>query len=326
MWNFEVRDVAAKTDAAPRVAVAGPLVSTYVPAALEVDDPPIIRVNSPDEARALVRRLLARKPDLVKIWFIRRPDQKLEDATAIVRAAVEESHAGGVRVAVHATELETAKAAVRSGCDVLVHSVFDAPVDDEFVALAKEHKIILEPTLVVYEGYAEVLDHKVDLTDVECECGDAEVIASWAEAPAPTEATAKRFARSAAAIKTAQANLKRLEDAGVTIAAGTDAGNIGTLHGPSLHREFELMSEAGLTPMQILVAATRDAARVFSAKPEFGTVEPGMLADIVVLDADPLADVRNARRVRLVIKGGRVFEHDALRTARRVPPCAGRSR
>jgi imidazolonepropionase-like amidohydrolase len=112
----------------------------------------------------------------------------------------------------------------------------------------------------------------------------------------------------------------------VTIAAGTDAGNIGTLHGPSLHREFELMSEAGLTPMQILVAATRDAARVFSAKPEFGTVEPGMLADLVVLDADPLADVRNARRVRLVIKGGRVFEHVALRVARRVPPCAGRSR
>jgi imidazolonepropionase-like amidohydrolase len=321
MWNFEVRDLAARTDLAPRVAVAGPLVSTYAPPALETDDPAIVKVDSPDAARALVRRELARKPDLMKVWFIRRPGQSLEDSTAIVRATVEESHAAGVRVAVHATELETAKAAVRAGCDVLVHSVYDVAVDDEFVALLKERKVLYEPTLVVQEGYAEALGRRVELTGVECECGDPETIASWAAAPEPNDATAARLGRYASAIRVGKANLKRLADAGVAIAAATDAGNIGTLHGPSLHRELELMAEAGLTPMQILVAATRDAARVFSATPAFGTVEPGKLADLLVLDADPLADVRNARRIRLVVKDGRVIERDTLRSSRKEGPC-----
>jgi imidazolonepropionase-like amidohydrolase len=319
MWNFDVRDLAARTAAAPRVAVAGPLVSTYAPAALETADPAIVKVDTPEAARSLVRRELARKPDLVKIWFIRRPDLSLEESTRIVRATVEESHAAGVRVAVHATQLETAKAAVGAGCDVLVHSVFDAPVDDEFIAMLKERRVLYEPTLVVNEGYAEVLARAVDLTDVECECGDPEVVATWAAAPEGVGAD--RVARAAGQIRVAQANLKRLADAGVTIAAATDAGNIGTLHGPSLHREFELMAEAGLTPMQILVSATRDAARVFGPAPEFGTVEAGKLADLVVLDADPLADIRNARRIRFVMKGGTIYERDALKAPRRSPPC-----
>jgi imidazolonepropionase-like amidohydrolase len=80
-----------------------------------------------------------------------------------------------------------------------------------------------------------------------------------------------------------------------------------------LHREFELMSEAGLTPMQILMAGTRNAARVFSPNPQMGTVETGKLADLVILDADPLTDIRNARRVGSVIKGGQVFDACELR-------------
>ena len=96
------------------------------------------------------------------------------------------------------------------------------------------------------------------------------------------------------------------------VAAGTDAGNIGTLHGPSLHREFELMAEAGLTPMQIIVDATRNAARVFSPT-QIGTIESGKLADLVILDADPLADIGNARQFNKVIKGGHVFEVGKLK-------------
>ena len=105
-----------------------------------------------------------------------------------------------------------------------------------------------------------------------------------------------------------------MQEAGVTVAAGTDAGNIGTLHGPSLHREFELMAEAGLTPMQIIIDATRSAARVFSPDPQIGTIESGKLADLLILDADPLVDIANARQINKVIKGGHVFEVGKLKS------------
>src|SRR5713226_8992196 len=80
MWNFQVREMASRTEAAPRVAVAGPLVSTYAPKKLQTEDPAIVRAQTPEEARTLVQRELAEKPDLIKIWFIRLPNTKLEDA------------------------------------------------------------------------------------------------------------------------------------------------------------------------------------------------------------------------------------------------------
>jgi len=86
------------------------------------------------------------------------------------------------------------------------------------------------------------------------------------------------------------------------------------LHGPSLHREFELMAEAGLTPMQIIVDATRNAARVFSLDPQISIIESGKLADLVIPDADPLVDIGNARQINKVIKGGHVFEVGKLKT------------
>ena len=315
--NFNVRAMARRTQAAPRVVVAGPLISTVAPDDPETADPAIIEVVNPEEAVALVRRELARKPDLIKIWFIRGPDVELENAVKIVEAVVKVSHAAGVRVAVHATELETAKAAVSAGSDILVHSVSDRPVDDEFVQMVKERGVIYTTTIVVLEGYAEVLSRNVDLTDIERSCGDAQVIASWADlAKIPEDQLPlyarfpPRFTEKAVVL----ANLKRMQEAGAIVAVGTDAGNIGTLHGPSLHREFELMAEAGLTPMQIIVDATRNAARVFSPNPQVGTVESGKLADLVILDADPLADIGNARRIDKVIKGGHVFEVGKLKS------------
>jgi imidazolonepropionase-like amidohydrolase len=103
---------------------------------------------------------------------------------------------------------------------------------------------------------------------------------------------------------TGQANAKRVQAAGITLAVGTDAGNPGTLHGPAIYRELQLLAEAGLTPMEVLVAATRNAARAMGRQAEVGTVEVGKAADLVALDADPLADVNNVQRIRWVMKGG----------------------
>ena len=312
MWNFEVRELANKAVHAPRVAVAGPLVSTWQPPKLKVDDPPIIEVHSGDEARALVKRLVEREPDLVKIWFIHRRGDDLKAQGELVRAAVEESHAAAVRVAVHATQLEVARTAVEAGAEVLVHSVDDKAVDDDFLRLLKAKDVVYTTTIVVYEGYAEVFGQCVELNDVETRCGDPLVIATFADVAKldPKRAPPKRPHPPTNPV--VLANLKRVQAAGICVAAGTDAGNIGTLHGPSLHREFELMRDAGLTPAEILRAATFGGARVMGREKELGTLEPGKLADLVILDADPLADVVNLRKIHRVVKGGVVLDPEAL--------------
>jgi imidazolonepropionase-like amidohydrolase len=308
-WNFGVRDRARAALRAPRVAVAGPLVSTVAREKLELGDPPIIRAASADAARALIRKQLARKPDLTKIWFVPTPDRPYAEMLEIVRAVVDESHRGGVRVAVHATELETARAAAEAGAEILVHSVTDAPVDAAFLDLVKSKGVIYVPTLIVMDGYAEALGGEVALTALDRRYGDPRAVASWAEFDAVAgeperQAAEARRQRVAAGTPIARANLLAVAAAGVPVAAGTDAGNIGTLPGTSLHEELVAMAAAGLGAKEVLIAATREAARVFAAEPAFGTIEPGKLADLLVLDADPLADVANLERVALVVKGG----------------------
>src|SRR3989440_6507871 len=142
-WNFEVRKKATATAKAPRVAVAGPLISSVSREKLDLGDPPIVKIDTPDQARQFVRKLAEQKPDLVKIWYIVDKDHPVESFRPIVRATIEESHTHRIRVAVHATELETARAAVEEGADVLVHNVTDKPVDDAFVKLLKERHTIL---------------------------------------------------------------------------------------------------------------------------------------------------------------------------------------
>jgi imidazolonepropionase-like amidohydrolase len=105
----------------------------------------------------------------------------------------------------------------------------------------------------------------------------------------------------------ALANLKRLWSEGVTVVMGTDAGNTGTLHGPSIFREMALMSKAGLTPLEVLRSATTNGARALRLADQVGTIAPGKLADLVILDADPLADVANLSQAYRVIKEGAVF-------------------
>lgn len=316
-WNFHTRDLAAATAEAPRVAVAGPLISTVSRPQLDLGDPPIIKAATPKDARRLVKLQLEQSPDLVKIWFILPPSGDVSENLDVVKAAIDEAHKGGVRVAVHATQLETARAAVLAGADILVHSVDDKPVDEEFVGLLKMAKVIYCPTLIVLEGYAEVLGGNTRLLEIEERVGDPFFAGSWSELAAggdsiSTEKNEARRQRFLARAPVMRANLKAVHDAGVTVAAGTDAGNIGTLHGPSLHREFQLMADAGLSPEEILVAATRNAATVFAREPNFGTVETGKLADLLVLDADPLEDVGNLQRIHRVVKGGRILDPAVL--------------
>ena len=325
MWNFEVRKTANSTAKAPRVAVAGPLISSVSREKLDLGDPPIVKIDNPDQAREFVRKLAAQNPDLVKIWYIVDKDHPVDSFRPIVRATVEESHAHKIRVAVHATELETARAAIEEGADILVHSVVDKPVDDAFVKLLKDRHIILCPTLVVFERYGRTFSHQLNLTPEEKAWANPEVIASLDVTKIPQDKLPDRIKSALAkpdealdrikkTYDIALPNLKTLEDAGVTIAAGTDAGNIGTIHGPALFREFQLMKEAGLTPMQILQCATANAAKLFGGDTgaHIGSIEKGNFADLVILKSNPVDDISHASDIDSVMKNGVVYPADSL--------------
>jgi imidazolonepropionase-like amidohydrolase len=324
-WNFEVRKIANATVKAPRVAIAGPLISSVSRQPLDLGDPPIVKIDTPEQAREFVRKLAAQNPDLVKIWYIVDKDHPVDSFRPIVRATIEESHARKLRVAVHATELETARAAVEEGADVLVHSVIDKPVDDAFVKLLKDRHTILCPTLVVFERYGRTFSHQLNLAPEEKAWGNPEVIASLDVTKIPQNKLPDRIKNALAkpdealdrikkTYDVALPNLKTLEDAGVTIAAGTDAGNIGTIHGPTLFREFQLMKEAGLTPMQILQCGTANAAKLFGGKTgaHIGKIENGYLADLVILNSNPLDDIADASAIETVIKNGAVYPANSI--------------
>jgi len=333
MWNFEVRKVANSTAKAPRVAVAGPLISSVSRPQLNLGDPPIVQVNTPEDARAMVRTLAAKTPDYIKIWFIVDPEHPLEKFRPIVHAVVDESHARKLRVAVHATELEAARTSVEEGADLLVHSVTDKPVDDAFVRLLKDKGTILCPTLVVFERYGRTFANKVNLTPEEKAWGNPEVIASLDVTKIPPDQLPDRVKKALEnpdsvldriqhTYDVALKNLKILEDAGIPIAAGTDAGNIGTIHGPALFREFQLMRDARLTPMQILRCATSNAARVFATprsgvldengNPQIGSIIAGSFADLIILNSNPAADIARASDIDRVIKNGTVYDAASL--------------
>ena len=316
-WNFDVRDQALKTALAPRVAVAGPLVSTYQPDALTTDDPPIIKVETEEESRMLVRRQVERGTDLIKIWYIVFPGQSPADNLHLIEATIEESHKAGVRVAVHATELETARAAVRAGADILVHGVFNELVDAAFIDLLLQNEVIFTPTLVALPRYEAVFTQQIEFVDAEYEIANPNVMSSLFDLRHLPEEGIPVFIKNAISdpesfprmsLDVPMENVKRVHEAGVIVAAGTDAGNIGTLHGPTIFREFELMEEAGMSPLDILTSATLHGAKVMGREEELGSLEQGKLADMVVLNDDPRSDVAHFSSIDRVIKGGTVYE------------------
>ena len=181
-----MRDKAATLMTSPRIFVAGPFMANipfgefhqWMP-----DDPVVVQVKSPEEVRLLVREQVTRGVNIVKLGFINDPAFPLHSFVPVLDAAIQESHQRGVRVAVHAEELESAKAAVRAGADILAHTVQDRPVDDEFIEMLKERRVISVTSVGVRLGYARILlaTASVELLDVERACGDPEVIRSWSE-------------------------------------------------------------------------------------------------------------------------------------------------
>ncbi|HEX4960264.1 MAG TPA: amidohydrolase family protein [Thermoanaerobaculia bacterium] len=326
-WTLGLPAWSEASTGVPHVAAAGPLLSTIdhwlnLPAERQ-----FMVLTDEAAARTGVRYLADRGANAVKVWYIVDDKHSVEQSAAAVRAAGEEAKAHNLPLIVHATGLDEAKEALRAGAKMLVHSVSDKPVDDEFLALAKKNGTIYCPTLTVYRGYfrmtAGATEHQPPKVDDPNGCIDSQTLARVAEtAKLPSTSTAEqlkaRDGRLSKVEKTDADNLKKVFDAGIPIAMGTDAGNPLTLHGPSVYAEMEAMQAAGLTPLQVLTASTRGGAQAMGREKDFGTVEKGKQADLLIVGADPTKDVANLRQVRWVVRGGAVrsiAELKALATA-----------
>jgi imidazolonepropionase-like amidohydrolase len=315
-WTQELpRETEGVTDA-PRVAAAGPLITTVDHWINLADERQLVFVDSEEATRLAVRTIAARGTDAVKVWYITAegaPDAA--ERSARLHEAAEEARQAGAPLIVHATTLWAAKDALRAGAHMLVHSVEDQPVDEEFLSLMRQRGAVYSPTLTVRQGYVDLLARSFDPAKVPLACVDPETRRKAAltnELPPPAGIDVEAYAaRADAGYRTMLANLRAVHEAGITVATGTDAGNPLTLHGPSIYHEMEAMAEAGLSPMDILVATTRNGARAMS-RDDFGTIETGMAADLLVLDHDPLVDIRNVRGVRLIVRNGEVWTQDEL--------------
>lgn len=313
-WTLGLPDRFESDSFAPHVAAAGPLLSTLdfwlnLPAERQ-----FIHLADPAAAKAGVAYLAARGADAVKVWFIVRPGSDLAALSAAVDAAGEEARKAGLPLIVHATGLAEAKAAVRAGAHLLVHSVWDQEVDQELLDLLRAKGTIYSPTLTVWRGYVRVREGAFGKRAPEVDdpngCLDAGTLAKVGEtarleiANETAESLASRAKQLAEREAISAANLERVAAAGVPIALGTDAGNPLTLHGPAVYAELEAMQAAGLTPMEVLVAATRGGAKAMGREKDLGTIEPGKQADLLVLAADPTADATAFRRLTHVVRGG----------------------
>jgi imidazolonepropionase-like amidohydrolase len=250
-------------------------------------------VTTPAEARKAVEENAARKVDIIKIWVDDRMGTVKKLSPDLYAAVLDEAHKRGIRVIAHIYTLDDAKATLRAGLDAFAHGVRDKDLDDEFMALVKQHpQLVLGPNMPD-RGVA---------ADIE-----------WLRSTLPaTEFDALQKANTdrpdAQAFWGIQArNLAKMSAAGVTIVLGTD-GNTPY----AAHVEMLDMVKAGMTPMQVLVAATRNGAQ-FLKLTDTGTIEVNKSADLLVLDANPLDDITNTRRISSVYLRGAVVDRSSYR-------------
>ena len=310
--NYDIRNWAEKDALAANTWVTGPLISTYVPPNLDEKDPPIIKVNTAEEARELVRKQVPYKPDFIKIWYIAGKGLKADSTYPLIKAAIDESHAHGLKVCVHATEYATAKLAVTAGADILVHSVDDEVLDKDMLQLLKDKHIIYIPTLTVMQGYYRTFSQNFAFSNYDLAYGDPFMLGTLTDlqhiqAPFSYKAMREKRHIPSKTDTTMLNNLLLAEKAGITVAAGTDAGNIGTLHASSFLKELFTMQEAGLTNREVLRAATLNAALGFGKGKDYGSIEKGKIADLLVLDQDPVQNLHALESIQTVIHKGKVF-------------------
>jgi imidazolonepropionase-like amidohydrolase len=287
----------------------------------------VVTVRTESELRAEVARQAAAGVDYVKLYA--------SLPAPLVRAGIDEAHKRGVRAIAHLFGTSWTEAAT-AGIDGIVHITpgspalltdearprfmqrfrgtqfmlewfsfadLQSPQIREMTAALVAHQVFLDPTLVIFESLAwgdsaRILDGR-DLAYAA-----PSIVTAWRRFSLTAGWKAEDFAAARAAWPQVMAFTRHLYEAGVPLSAGTDIGNPFIVPGASFHRELQLLADAGIPPLEVLRIATRGGARSLGLESEVGRVAPGALADLVLLDADPVADIRHTRRISLVVQRG----------------------
>src|SRR5262245_6336752 len=305
------KEAAPDNSAYPHIFGAGPMVTVKGGSLSGEARSP----NTAEEARAVVKEMKAANVEAIKLgyddntWAMKKPMPLLKEE--VVSAIMAEAHQQGLKVFVHAPILEQAKVVLRAGADGLMHGIIDKPVDDEFIALMKKNRACYVSTLALFEAVGDVAgwvkreaayDSRMTYPSSVIEAFTSKAGREQFESFLTNAAFTKTH------LPTLRANLKMVNDAGILIVAGTDTGLSGVFPGVASHLELILHAEAGLRTADIIKAATINAARMIGREKDLGTIEEGKVADLLILDANPLDDIRNIKQIHRVIKGGTMFE------------------
>lgn len=262
----------------------------------------VIQTNSPEEARLQVDTLAAQQVDAIKIWVDDAGGKLPKIRPAVIDAILDQARKYNIPVTAHIQSLADVRHLVDAGAAGFLHMIQDTEdLDPALIARWRDLRIVFAPTLVrqeldwLYTDHPELLSAPDFMRSVDADV--LEAARNAARSTHVTPAAREEFER-------AKRNTRKLAAGGVLIAVGSDGGSSMDFPGIMTHREVELLVDAGLSPVDAIVAATRNGALALGKADELGTIEPGRRADLILVAANPLEDIRNLRKIdRLMLNG-----------------------
>jgi imidazolonepropionase-like amidohydrolase len=326
---FTRRDAVARGEIlGPHIYAAGPMFTTpggHPVVAIRALVPWWIRwyvlprmareIATADEARSAVAALAASRPDVIKVAIDAVPGDGPILPADVLRAIVDEARAHGIRTVAHVGTVADALEAADGGVAAWMHGVYKERIPDEMIPRFVAAHIPYVATTTVFDGYADLYEGHREATPLERETVPARILDAFGTRPkdATPPGWDHFFVQLVATREARRDNVRRVHRAGVTVLAGSDA-QTGVFPGPGLHRELAALVRAGLTPAQALRAATGDAARFLAndVDPQFGVIAEGKVADLVIVEGDPTADIGVMSRITAVLLGGVPLERHPL--------------
>ena len=318
-WSIDFQVAAENNLDAPHVASSGPLITPAPESRIKILNTPeeqvLIHLGSEEVGKETVIHNSLAGSTGIKIWGMAPNDP---DFMSRIKIVVDEVKAQKNTLIVHATTLDQAKAALKLGTNLLVHSISDTLIDEEFINLALENDVIYTPTLIVSKGYYNtrmaIIGEEFKINDpnntvdskTKSLLNRATNFSGFVDSMQLMQLKEVALERYNQSDQIMASNLKKCWKRGIKIAVGTDAGNPGTLHGISIYDELEKMQDAGIPPVELITMATKNGALAMRRAKDFGTLEEGKFADLIILEKDPSATISNIRSISHVMRGGKL--------------------